>query len=87
MSGVIYILCAATSLVCAGLLWRGWRRSGARLLLWSALCFAGLCLNNILLVMAMRATDSPALSAWRTAPALIGVGFLLYGLIWDADRR
>ncbi len=31
----IYPLCAITSLACAVLLYRGFRKSGARLLLWS----------------------------------------------------
>lgn len=86
MASLISLLCAVTSLACAVLLWRGWRRSGARLLLWSALCFVGLFVSNLLLVVELQATDTPALSAARSAPALLGVAFLLYGLIWDADR-
>ena len=45
IASVVYVLCALTALACAVLLFRGYRASGARLLLWSAVCFAGLTLN------------------------------------------
>jgi len=48
---VTYLLCALTSLTCAWLLLRAYTRSRFRLLLWSGLCFAGLTLNNVLLVL------------------------------------
>ena len=51
MALVIYVLCALASLLCAVLLWRGYRQSRARLLRWSAICFIGLFLNNVLLVL------------------------------------
>ncbi|HEY4219075.1 MAG TPA: DUF5985 family protein [Gemmatimonadaceae bacterium] len=82
----VYALCALTSLSCAGLLARGYRRSGARLLLWSALCFAGLALNNIMLIVDVRVLPDRDLSLVRTLPALIGVALLVYGLVWDARR-
>ena len=81
----ILVLCAVTSGACAGLLIRGWRRSRQRLLLWSALCFAGLTLNNVLLVVDLRLTPTHDLSVIRTLPALAGVALLLYGFVWDAD--
>ena len=49
MASVVYALCALTSLACAVLLLRAYRRSWARLLFWSGLCFVGLALNNVLL--------------------------------------
>ena len=42
MSEIVYLLCAATSALCAALLVRSYRRSRSRLLLWSCLCFVGL---------------------------------------------
>jgi len=56
-----------------------------RLLLWSGLCFAGLTLNNALLVVEANklVTD---LSNWRTLPALAGVAILIYGLVWDSSE-
>jgi hypothetical protein len=82
---VVYILCAATSTLCAILLFRGYRRSRARLLLWSAVCFLGLALNNVLLVIDVRAGSTIDLSVWRLIPAVIGAGALLYGLVWEAE--
>jgi hypothetical protein len=81
----VYLLCALTSLACAVLLLRGWRRSRQRLLLWSGLCFAGLALNNILLVIDENMIPERDLSLLRTLPALAGIALLLYGFIWDAD--
>lgn len=82
---IVYTLCVLTSLACAVLLWRGYRRSRARLLMWSSLCFAGLAMNNALLIVDLRMLPAVDLSIWRTLPALIGIGLLVYGLIWDAE--
>ena len=84
MGTLIYALCALTSLLCALLLARGYRRSRARLLLWSSLCFAGLALNNLLLFIDLRVVPEVDLSVWRSLPALAGVMVLVYGLVWDA---
>jgi hypothetical protein len=83
---IVYALCVLTSLACAVLLWRGYRRSRARLLMWSSLCFVGLALNNALLIVDLRVLPAVDLSVWRTLPALIGIALLVYGLVWDAER-
>lgn len=80
---IVYVLCAATSALCAVLLLRGYAKSRARLLFWSGLCFAGLALNNVLLVVDVRVIPAVDLSLWRTIPALIGVSLLVYGLVWE----
>lgn len=82
MANVVYALCAGTSLICAVLLLRGYARNGVRLLLWSGLCFVGFFLNNALLLVDVEIMAED-LSVWRTMPALIGTGLLLYGLIWE----
>ena len=82
----VYVLCAVTSLACAALLLRGYRRSRARLLLWSGLCFALFALNNVLLIIDVRVVPEHDLSILRTLPTLLGVGLLLYGLVYDARR-
>ncbi len=82
---LVYALCALTSLACAVLLLRAYRRARQRLLLWSGLCFCGLALNNVLLVVDTRFAPETDLSLMRTLPALVGVSLLLYGFIWDAD--
>ena len=85
MGTLVYGLCALTSIACAVLLARGYRQSRARLLLWSALCFTGLALNNILLFIDMGLVPGVDLSTWRTIPAVIGVAVLVYGLVWEAE--
>lgn len=83
LASIVYILCALTSGLCAWLLLRGYGRSRARLLFWSGLCFVGLALNNVLLVIDVRVVPAVDLSVWRTVPALIGVSLLVYGLVWE----
>ncbi|MGE3263182.1 MAG: DUF5985 family protein [Bacteriovoracia bacterium] len=80
----IYLLCAFTSGLVSVLLYANYRRKGVRFLLWSALCFACFTLNNILLFVDMIIFVSQVdLSIARTLPAVVGVGILLYGFIWD----
>jgi hypothetical protein len=85
MAEVVYVLCALTSFACALLLWRGYRRSHTRLLFWSALCFIGLALNNAFLFLDLVVLPGWDLSLFRGLSALIGLGCLLYGMIWDAE--
>jgi len=81
MSGLIYTLCAATAALCAYLLLRGSVRNKSRLLLWSGLCFVGLALNNIMLVVDYIWLPDADLSTLRLMPALAGMILLVYGLI------
>lgn len=83
MATLVYALCALTSLACAVLLLRGYAASRVRLLLWSGLCFTGLALNNILLLVDKQLVPTVDLSLWRTLPAVAGVALLLYGLVWE----
>jgi hypothetical protein len=86
MGLVVYVLCALTSFLCAMLLLRGYRRTGARLLLWSGLCFACFAINNLLLIVDVRVLPNQDLSVIRSLPSLLGIALLLYGLVWDSDR-
>jgi hypothetical protein len=86
MTQVIHALCALTALACAVLLLRGWWRSRVPLLFWSGLCFAGLTLNNVLVVLDRMVWPSVDLSLWRHAAALIGLALLVYGLVRAGDR-
>ena len=81
---VVYVLCALTSLACAVLLLRGYRRSGARLLLWSGLCFACFFLNNVLLIVDVQVFPQHDLSIARSLPLVVGIALLLYGLVWES---
>jgi hydrogenase/urease accessory protein HupE len=75
----------AASSVCMVLLIRGYRRSRSRLLLWCALCFVGLALNNLLLVIDLLLLPDTDLSLLRTVVHLGALGVLIYGFIWEAE--
>jgi hypothetical protein len=83
IAAIVYILCALTSLICAVLLWRGYARSRARLLMWSGFCFFGLSLNNALLLVDTTMAPATDLAMTRLIPALAGISLLIYGLVWD----
>jgi hypothetical protein len=85
VAAIIYFLCAFTAGLCAWLLLQAWRRGRYRLLLWSGLCFAGLTVNNALLVLDKIAFPAVDLSVPRTLVALLSMMVLLYGLIWDTE--
>ena len=84
MGELVYGLCAATATCCAWLLFRGFRTSRARLLLWSAMCFGLLAINSALIMFDLWVFPSVDLFALRNATALLAVGVMLYGLVWDA---
>lgn len=86
MAAVVYALCALTSLTCFLLLLRSWRATRVRLLFWSALCFAGMTLNNFLLVLDKVVFPTQVdLSTWRLAAALAAVVLLVFGLVWEEE--
>jgi hypothetical protein len=73
--------------LCGVLLLRGYRGSRARLLLWSGLCFVGLTMNNILLFVDLIVVPQVDLSVPRRLVAVIALGMLVYGLVWEARER
>lgn len=81
MAEFVYILCAATAIACAALLCRSYRRRRTKLLFWSSLCFVGLALNNVLLLIDLYVFPQIDLFVPRTASALLAMGTLIYGLI------
>jgi hypothetical protein len=92
MAEAAYLLCLLTSLACATLLVRGYLHNRARFLLWSAACFACLAANNALLFVDKVVYPNEVLvfagvdfGIWRAVAALLGMGLLLFGLIWDAE--
>lgn len=83
---ILYLLAVLTCVACTLMLARGYMRSGERLLLWSTLCFVGLSLSNILLFFDRIIFPIDVdLRLWRLGTALIGLVFLLYGFIWEAE--
>ena len=82
----VYLLCLATSVVCALLLVRSWRRTRLPLLMWSSLCFCLLALNNAVVVLDMVVWPvEQDLTAYREATSLAAVCVLLYGFIWRSE--
>jgi hypothetical protein len=84
MAEAIYLLCAATSVACALMLWRGYGRSKMPLLFWSALCFAGLAANNVLLFVDLVLVPDIGLMLVRSVVALASLLVLLFGLVWES---
>lgn len=81
----INILGILTVALCAFLLLRAYMKSRTRLLLWSGLCFVGLTLSNILLVIDLAVVPNVSLYFWRQTTAAASVLLLLYGLIFESD--
>ncbi len=86
MAEAVYLLCMLTSLACAILLLRGFKRTRTRLLLWSGICFAGLTLNNLVLfidkALLPHAVD---LLIERNVISLVSLAILIFGLVWETD--
>jgi hypothetical protein len=83
---IIYLLCMATSAICAVLLGRTYHRTRSRLLLWTALSFALLALNNLFLVLDMLVFLKADLWPLRAISFQAALLVLLYGFIWESDR-
>ncbi len=79
------MLCALTSLACAVLLFRSYRAERLRLVLWTALGFAGLAVNNALLVIDERVLPDVDLALLRDLSGFLAVSVLLLGLIWESQ--
>jgi Family of unknown function (DUF5985) len=86
MAATVYILSALISLACATLLLRSYMEGRRGLLLWAAVCFLGLTLNNALLFVDEVVATDVDLSLWRTIPALAGTLALVFGLLWEETR-
>ena len=83
MAEAVYLLCAITSVVCAGLLVRSYRSHPTRIVLWSTLCFVGLAFNNILMFVDLVIVPELDLSVLRSATAFVAVILFLIGLLWE----
>lgn len=81
----IYSLCLLTSTGCAFLLVRSFAQSRARLLLWSALCFVLLAVNNLLVVLDLLLLPAVDLVPLRNLASLAAVGVLIFGFIWETE--
>jgi hypothetical protein len=83
---ILFSLAAVSSFGCMALLFRGYARTGVRLLLWSALCFIFLTTNNVLLFFDTIVWPTEVdLRVFRLGAALAGIACLLYAFIWEAE--
>ena len=82
---LLYLVAVLTCLTCTVLLFRGYRASGVRLLLWSTLCFVFLTLNNLLLFFDLPVFTEMDLRPYRLAAALVGLAFLVYGFLFETE--
>lgn len=85
MATLIYVLCTLTALTCAWLLFKSYYRTHHRLLFWSALCFTGLTLNNLMVVADRVLFPDVDLLLFRLLSTLVGLSLLLFGLIWEEE--
>jgi hypothetical protein len=82
--GIIYLLCVATSLLCAYLLLRAYFRSRNRLLIWSSICFGMLALNNLVLAVDVLLLPENDLTLVRVITVLLAASVMLFGFIWES---
>mgnify|MGYP003387850468 CR=1 FL=1 len=84
MAEIVYILSALTCLSCAMLLFRAYAASKLRMLMWSACCFAGLTINNILLIVDLLVIPQTDLATLRLVVADVSLAVLALGLVWES---
>ena len=82
----VYFLCFLTSGACAYLLARNYWRTGTRMLMWSALCFAFLALNNAVVFIDALILPDIDLAVPRLGLSLAAVAVLLFGFIWEVEE-
>lgn len=85
MRSLVYILNSVTFAACAGLLGRAYWRVRQRLLLWSALCFAGLAISNLLVFVDLVMLPQVDLYLLRLITAAVAMLLLMFGLIWEGE--
>jgi hypothetical protein len=86
LPAAVYLLCFLTSSACAILLGRAYRRTAARVLLWSALCFALLAGNNLVVILDILILPGVDLRLTRHLFSLGGLGILIFGFVWDLEE-
>ena len=85
VTSILTSLAMLTSAACMWFLFRAYASTRLRLLLWSGLCFVFLTLNNVFLFLDVVAYPDIDFRPYRLVSALLGVVFLLYGFIWEAE--
>lgn len=82
----LYGTCVLTCLACTILLIRKYVQEKARLLLWSAVCFVCLTLNNVLVFADLVLYPATDFRLARLSVALLGMAFLVGGFLTEGSR-
>ena len=82
----VYIFGFLVTLACGVLLFRAYAGVRKRLLLWSAICFCGLAIANLLVFVDLVLLPRIDLYLLRLITAAIAMLLLLYGLIWEGQE-
>ncbi len=82
----VYVLGFLVTLCCGVLLFRAYAAVGKRLLLWSAVCFCGLAVSNMLVFLDLVIFPQIDLYPLRLLTAAASMLILLYGLIWEGQQ-
>lgn len=85
MPTLVYTLCFAASCVCAALLLHSYLRNRGRLLLWSAVAFGCLAVNNFFVLGDMILFPEVNLLPYRYVAALAAVCVMIYCFIWEVE--
>jgi hypothetical protein len=86
MEGIVNIVGAFVVALCSGLLLRAYIRVRKRLLLWSALCFAGLTASNALAFIDLRVVPVDVdLYLHRLIIGAASMLVLVFGLVWESE--
>jgi len=85
MGAIVYILGTLIALACAVLLLRGYLSGRKKLLLYSSICFFGLSLSNLLVLLDLVVFPDIDFYPARLVTGAIAMMFLLYGLIWEGE--
>lgn len=83
MAAAVYLLCSLSCLACAVLLFRTYRVSASRFLLWSVIGFVGLTLGNALLFIDLVLVPNVDLLVYRQLVTFLSVAALTWGFVWD----
>ena len=83
---IVNVLGAVTVGLCAVLLLRAFLRVRKQLLLWCGLCFAGLTVSNVLLIVDLYLIPGTNMYPHRLSVAAVSMLAMLYGLIFKSEQ-
>lgn len=82
---IVFALCFVTCTLCAGLLVTTYMRTRTRIVLWCAVAFICLAVNNAAVLVDIYWPPAGNLLPLRFAASLSAAAALIYGFIWEAE--